>query len=392
MGHVTRSISLISALDKLYGNKLKIYVFQAGKPQKFCKFPERVKVFDLPDPFYSKLDFWLYKSPPPSSSTSRRRAMFMLDKIKEINPDIFVTEFFPLGRGESRLELLPVLTQLKKKGKEIISSIGYHYIATDNYKMLSYFSNFFDRIFIHVPDNEEYGYYMNNFENKVSKNLFRRFFKLYHNRIRYTGYVLPYTLNNLKNKEEIRRKFDAQGKKLVLVSRGGGVRYPKIIALSILSRKYLNDKYKFVVIPGPASSKNEMDLFNRLIRKSGSGISLVRYSPDLSSILNACDVSVNMAGYNTSVQLLYLRKRSVVIPAHFAELGIQYCNEQVIRGKMLKNYLDASILDYSNLSAKDIAHNIEAIDKKDIRIKRISSAKFNGAENTAHLIMGKKTL
>ncbi|MCX5709749.1 MAG: glycosyltransferase [Candidatus Omnitrophica bacterium] len=390
LGHTTRSISLVSALDKLYGDKLKIYVFQAGRPQRFCKFPERVKVFDLPDPFYSKFDFKLYKSSSVSFN-SRKRAQFMLDRINEIGPDIFVTEFFPFGRYESRLELLPVLTQLKKRGVEILASIGYHYIASGNFKALNFFSSFYDRIFIHVPDDEEYGYYLRNMENRVFKVLYRRFFKVNESKIAYTGYVLPYTLGNLKSERQIRSRFDAEGKRLVLISRGGGVVCPKIIALCALSRKYLDDRYRFVVIPGPASSNKEMALFRQVIRETGGNIFLAKYSPDLSSIMNACDVSVSMAGYNTSMQLLYLRKKAVVIPSLVnPELGRGYCDEQVIRGMTLKKYLDASILDYNTLSAKDIARNIEAMGKRDIRLKHIPSVRFKGAENTAHLIMGAK--
>ena len=389
LGHTTRVLSIIEGLHTKYGKEMELYLFQGGRPQEYLKIPENVKVFNLPSPYQSKAGFkvdTLMLGP----LASKIRAEYMLKKIRQIKPDIFITEFFPFGRYFSRHELLPVLTYLKSKKARILSSIGYPYITLDNYKILSSYINFYEKLLIHVPKGTEYRYFLKNIESPVLKGLFKDFFNAYKNKIVYTGYILPYTVKNIVAPEVIRKKFNCLNKTMVLVNRGGGVIYPKIIACAIVSKKYLSKDFVFVVIPGPATTDAEMALFKTLAKKQKNGCFLIRQTPDLSSLINACDISVNMAGYNTSVQLLYFNKNTLFIPSIVhPEKGKGYCSEQLCRSQFLKKYLNTSTIDYTQLSAKKIAKGIEKIQTHYTQRQPIKTNWFSGLDKTVEEIAGR---
>lgn len=111
---------------------------------------------------------------------------------------------------------------------------------------------------------------------------------------------------------------------------------------------------------------------------------------NFTSYLRASDISINMAGYNTSVQLLYFKKPSIVIPSsEDPETAVGYCSEQISRSKILKDYLGSRILDYYTFTAVDIARYIKNTDFAKIgsSLKRIKNDWFNGAEITAKNII-----
>lgn len=389
LGHTIRSLSIINALNRNYGKNLKTYVFQAGKPQDYLLIPKGTQVFHVPSPYYSSANFKRHPQALSLPLNSRARSEYMLRLIIKINPDIFITEFFPFGRHESRFELLPVLAYLKRKKIRICASIGYPYITLDNYKIIPSYLNFYDELLIHVPKDTESKYFLRNIQKSLFKDFYRNLFFTLRKRIRYTGYILPYTVDGLKPIDEIREEFNALGKIMVLVSRGGGVIHPKIITHSILAKKYLSDKFVFVVVAGPATSEAGMSLFRELMGKIGSNnIFLVKYSQQFSSFMRACDISISMSGYNTSVQLLYFKKKSIIIPSSVnSETAKGYGSEQLARSELLQDYLNAKVMNYNDLSAKEIARNIKYLSKPNLPRPFIKPDWFGGARYAARYLM-----
>ena len=393
LGHTTRVLNIINYIKNKYSKKVDIYVFQAGKPQRYLPIPKGVFWFNLPYPYYSKLNFKKGSTRTYFPFYAKLRANYMLSKIKDIEPDIFITEFFPFGREDCRFELMPVLTCLKRKKIKIYASIGYPYIVRGNIPVLLYHCEFYDKIFIHTPKDIEFNYLAKDIQNPLLKQMYNKTFRRIGDKVIYTGYIGPVNLTKPDNydREKVRSDYNAQNKILVLVSRGGGVRYPKIIASSILAKQYLPDNFVFIITAGPASSKKEMLLFRDLIKKTKSKqVYLYKYLPDFLSYLKASDISINMAGYNTSVPLLYLKKHSIIIPSNEdPETAVGYCSEQISRAKILKKYIGGRILDYHTFTAGDIAENIKNMDLDKIAgfSKNIKDDWFNGAEITAKNIV-----
>ena len=391
LGHTTRILSIIRCIKKLYPNKTDIYVFQAGRVQKYMEIPPKISWFNLPYPYYSRLNFKKGSSHYFVPLYAKIRANFMLTKIKKIKPDIFITEFFPFGREDARFELLPVIKYLKQNKIKIFASIGYPYIVRGNIRILLHHCDLYDRFFIHTPSDLEFNYLLRDIDNPLLRHMYNKTFEHIKGKVMYTGYILPFSHTDLESIRKIRQNFKAKDKTLVLVNRGGGVRYPKIIASSILAKGYLSDKYIFIIAAGPSSSRKEMSLFRDLIKKTkGRHIYLYKYLHNFTSYLRASDISINMAGYNTSVQLLYFKKPSIVIPSsEDPETAVGYCSEQISRSKILKDYLGSRILDYYTFTAVDIARYIKNTDfaKIESSLKRIKNDWFNGAEITAKNII-----
>jgi len=393
LGHTTRVLNIISHIKNRYGSKADVYVFQAGKPQRYLPIPKGTSWFNLPSPYYSKLNFKKGSTRVFVPFYAKLRANYMLSKIKDIEPDVFITEFFPFGREDCRFELLPVLACLKRQRVKIYASIGYPYIVRGNMPILLYNCEFYDKFFIHTPKDIEFNYLAKDIRNSLLKHMYKKTFRKIGDRLSYTGYIGPFNLTHSDDYgcKKIRSMYNARDKILVLVSRGGGVRYPKIIASSILAKQYLSERFVFIIAAGPASSKKEMLLFRDLIKRTKvKQVYLYKYLPDFLSYLKASDISINMAGYNTSVPLLYLKKHSIVIPSNEdPETAIGYCSEQISRANLLKKYIGSRILDYYAFTAKDIAENIKNmnLNKMTVFSKKIKNDWFKGAEVTAEKIV-----
>jgi predicted glycosyltransferase len=391
LGHTTRILSIIHSLLDKYKNKVEISIFQAGKKQTFLKKPDGVRWFDLPRPYYSKLNFKSGSSQHFVPLYAKLRAVYMLKKLAEIKPDIFITEFFPFGRESSRFELFPVLKYLKLRKIKIYASIGYPYIVRSNMRLLFYHCDLYDRFFIHTPYDLEFKYMSDDIDNLFLKTLYLKTFQHIKSRVTYTGYILPFNVRPKETSSGKEHKYKKQGKKLILVSRGGGVRYPKIIVDSILAATHLSqNKFHFVIAAGPATTKKQMSLFGRLIKdRRIRNISLYRYIENLPSYIKNCDVSVSMSGYNTSVQLLYFKKPSVIIPSNEdPETAAGYCSEQISRAKLLKDHIDSRIVHYLDLSPRILAEAIEKVclERKKKPNRPIPHSWFSGDDVTAKLI------
>ncbi|MBE9068385.1 glycosyltransferase, partial [Leptolyngbya cf. ectocarpi LEGE 11479] len=104
---------------------------------------------------------------------------------------------------------------------------------------------------------------------------------------------------------------------LVVVTPGGGGDGQQLIKIYLESvcQQIAADKSvpKTVIIAGPEMPAKQQQQFQSEIA-SYPNIQLLEFSDDLISYLNAADAVVAMAGYNTTCEILSLRKAAVVIP------------------------------------------------------------------------------
>jgi len=383
LGHVSRILNIISAIKRAKSSSVKIFIFQAGKRLKYLTIPTGVSWFNLPLPYHSKSNFKRGSYLKVMPLSAQVRAKFMLSKIKEIQPDIFITEFFPFGRADSRFELFPILESLRKQKVRIFSSIGYPYLVQSNFKILSFYITFYEKILIHTPPNLEYNYFLSRIENPALKVIYHKVFNKLSPKISYTGYLLPHIVASQRPRDCVltqKTRNNRSAEKMILVSRGGGVIYPKIILYSILASKMLPISYRFVVVSGPSTGIHEMKAFRGVMAKTRKGqVELYKYLPNLPLLVKDCDVSVSMCGYNTAAQLLYFRRPAVLIPSSVdPEIAIGYCSEQLSRADVLKRYLGSTVLDYKNLTVTKMAEAIFAQANRKSCGKGVENSWFGG--------------
>ncbi|MBF0485633.1 MAG: hypothetical protein HQL16_03860 [Candidatus Omnitrophica bacterium] len=386
LGHTTRILSICHELAKNCPQR-KIYVLQGGIPQPFVRFPSSIHVLNVPAPFDSRSSFQGIHA----QKNLAQRSQFILEAAKRIQPGIFVTEFFPLGRMEYLPELLPALRYLRRLKTRIYASVGYPYLTSlpdlKNKKFSDIFYSIvglYDKILIHTPKNLENPYLRASLDSKELQKHYDQFFHTMARKIIYTGYIPPVAQSPEPRIHALLKK--KPGMLTVVVSRGGGAVYPKIIVNAIRAQSLLGERYRFIIASGPSTSHEERSLFKAFLEKSRSkNISFFEHIPALSYFLENCDASVSMCGYNTSVQLLSFNTQSIIIP-YMNERSKGPANDQIARAGLLKDYLKSTVLPYHTMTpamlAKAIHQKCETPQKK----KRVPPSWLHGSAATAKLL------
>jgi len=136
-----------------------------------------------------------------------------------------------------------------------------------------------------------------------------KFFNDFSNKIHFTGFVR----NNFKTNEleSIRITYqNLKHNKLIFVSRGGGIVNKKIILVSILLAKGKIVVYFLLFVAVQLLLQENFRSIKRYRRES-KNLKLVKDFNPISflSYLKSADLSINMAGYNTTVKMLYYGKK-----------------------------------------------------------------------------------
>ncbi|MBF0595086.1 MAG: hypothetical protein HQL22_08970 [Candidatus Omnitrophica bacterium] len=399
LGHQSRIANITASLRLHYSKKARVFLFNAGLPEECLHFPRGTVCVNLPTPFHSKHDFRIDRKNFVRGDIAGR-SKFMLEQVERIRPDVFVTEFFPFGRPDLIDEIFPVLRVLRTSGVKILSSLGYPYVnpfffTPDKLRTFVLLGKYYENVLIHTPSRFEDGFAESSldlaeteFQRHDLKKPFLDVMSAVKDKIIYTGYVASGKMKNARRPACFGNS-EYKGKTFVLVSRGGGVIYPKLLASAVLAKKILGDGYVFLIVPGPASTDAEMALFSALVKQAGGrGIMMQKYIPDLFRHVRYCDVSVSMCGYNTSVELMYFRKKSIVVPWQLWEnKNNSFFNDQIFRSLMLKKYLGSRVIPYNAISAELIAEGIKEQLTKDRPGAVLREADFEGADITAKRIM-----
>jgi len=382
LGHHCRVYNIVKYLLLKYKAKIKIYLLEAGLRQDCIRFPSNVTCIHLPYCFYNK---WRFRGMEilRKASHMEERIRFLLRTLEKIKPHIFITEFFPFGRINSKYELIPAIEYLKSKKVKIFASIGYPYFAYNDIELLNFLCNLYDKIFIHTPPYPDFEYFCRyiNKEKRISIKAFRNFFNSVREKIYFTGYILPPQIFNSSYT-------DSNSSNLILVCRGGGAFYPRIVTLSISTAKCFSDKFKFKIIAGPSTSNKEKIVFERNLKVVNSeNIEFTVFESNFVEIIRNCALFIGTSGYNNYVQLLYLRKKAILIP--FVGYSQKYYfSEQLIHALILKDFISSTILHYFSLSSDKLAHYIKRKLKEEVKInKDIREEWFKGGEIFANILM-----
>jgi predicted glycosyltransferase len=115
-----------------------------------------------------------------------------------------------------------------------------------------------------------------------------------------------------------------------------------------------------------------MDVFNRASAMANN-VKVIGYTPSLERYIDACDVSIGLSGYNTSLEVLRSSKRSVLIPRANVE--------QSYRALMLKEMIGSSVIEHNRCSPEEIAREIGFQISRDPEvIPKTDPSMFNGIE------------
>ncbi len=360
LGHTTRVIAICRALAARYRGKIALHLLQGGTPQDYIKFPRAAQVIHIPYPFDTRASFNGISGPRHTAA----RARFILDQARRLSPDIFITEFFPFGRLNYTSELLPTLQYLSGTNTRIYASIGYPYllnlISLREKKfnaMLDQLIGFYNKILIHTPPGLENAYFEKSIASPELKKQYRRFFAGIKQKTVYTGYILPRAV--FKDPLAVPALLQRHPGYTVVVSRGGGAVYPKVILNAIQAQAILGCRYRFIIACGPATSAEEQKLFGLYHKKYNTGhVLLFNHIPHLEKLIKTCDVSVSLGGYNTCVQLMQTGTRAIIIP-HQHKHAQEATTDQQARSQLMKRHFQSTVIPYADLTPAILAHAIK---------------------------------
>ena len=133
-------------------------------------------------------------------------------------------------------------------------------------------------------------------------------------KVKFCGYTRRE--DGTKSREEIRKKLQLEEKtRLVLVTLGGGEDAFETIAKYLDGTNKLDENYRLhsLIIYGPEMNEPHRQA---LLQASSANphITLMEFTNDLMSYLNAADLVIAMGGYNTICEILSLQKKAIVIP------------------------------------------------------------------------------
>ncbi len=372
-GHTSR----VAAFAGIYQEKFpqrNFFFIQGGCDQPAASLDRSGVVHSLSRPFNSRANFRYPAAADPFSSAIRAKEC--LDIVQQAKPGVFVTEFFPLGRGECRDELLPSLMALSSQKVPLFSIAGYPLLTARRGRSLDFILSLYQRIFILCP-RIEMDYMSGLYPAGIGRRAYREFFKKNERKVVFTGYLVP-EAPAIKPGEG-KAGFVRKGVVRVAVVRGGGAYYPQIIAAAIKASDISGDGYEYIFVAGPSTTDGEWRMFQGLMaKKKVPNGRLVRWTDRYDQLIAESDVCICPAPYHTSLSLLRHAKRAVVIPFEGYGGALNF-REQPARARLLSDHIRSEVLLFKQLSASGMAAALVRMLRKDMAGVKIPGAWFGGA-------------
>jgi predicted glycosyltransferase len=312
------------------------------------RMPQGVDYVKMPS--VVKLDNELYASrtlPIPFQQTLALREEIIFQTVSHYQPDFFFVDNVPLGmKGELRKTLeyireeLPA-TRVILNLRDIVDSARHVVPLWRQYGVYDVLEKFYDRIFIYgqpaiFDPLKEYG-----FPDRVRS------------KSRFCGYI-PRSVNKQAS-ERLRQRLQIRDGKFIVLTVGGGSDGAPIIdaylkALPLVMKK---TSLASVVLLGSEIGSREAQRFKA--RAGEPEVRLVGFCDDPLTYLDAADLVVSMAGYNTVSEIMALGKRAIVIPRTSPR------QEQLIRARRLHELGLLHMIHPSNLTPELLADRILAM-------------------------------
>ena len=296
VGHHFRNRQIIRALADEYD----VYFIDGGRPVHGATLPSSVQIHHL-TPVFKDLNTGCLTSETGCDIQEilKRRKDTLNSLIACICPDIFIIEYFPFARWELADELLSAICEARyiKPDIRIICSLRDVPRRTqDDDRVSSILNQHFHALLMHADPQvtrlEDHFPYTD----KI------------HIPVYYTGYVAEPV-------NDVGHEFQTQN--CVLVSAGGGTDGYELIKPCIEAWKHLSQKgiikdRKMVIFTGPFMSQAQYADLECL--SNGGPFQIDWFTSHFVQWMQCADLSISRAGYNTCMNVLETRTRSILVP------------------------------------------------------------------------------
>jgi predicted glycosyltransferase len=305
IGHLFRALEICKEL------KHHQVLLVTGGPRINAKIPSHVEVIHLPGLQMDSEFKGLFSSDRSASldQIKKKRQKKLLAIVEQEMPDIFLLELYPFGRKAFRFELDPVIQAIRCKTQPrcgVISSVRDILVEKENQnkhegRVVQTLNNFFDAVLVHSDPRLI-----------TLKETFFRFDEIKIPVI-HTGYIAQKA--RAGSRSRIRRQLRIGETDLMIVASAGGGSVGKPIlesAIEAFKRLKMKTALSLYVYAGPYMAEGDFEDLKAL--GTGQRIQVSKFSSDFLSFLAAADLSISMAGYNTTMNILATGVPAVVWP------------------------------------------------------------------------------
>ncbi|MGI9305119.1 MAG: glycosyltransferase [Gammaproteobacteria bacterium] len=370
MGHLVRSLEILRALDGF-----DVCFVNGGEMVEGIDVPAHVRVAQLP-PIKTDTEFRPLSPDTWGLSIEQTRATrrtLLLEEYETFQPEILVVELFPFGRRQFGYELVPLLARIRRAGgqSKVVCSLRDILVRKSDQarfetRVLTLMNRYFDMLLIHADPRFQ------SLDETFSRTGDLRA------PIVYTGYVVQTARDGQVDDDFAGRH--TQGKLIVASIGGGRVGY-ELLDAAIKASEWLKERlaHRLLIFTGPYLPDQQFAELGR--RAAGKRqITLRRFTPYFLKYMQAADLSISMAGYNTCMNVLTTGVRALVLP--FAGAGN---DEQAIRAQKLAGRGVLTVLCADDLEA----HALGGLIQQSLEAERSddpSQVDVDGANNTAQAI------
>jgi predicted glycosyltransferase len=368
IGHFFRSLEICRALHRHQ------VILVTGGPRLDVVLPPHVTEVRLPALEMDCEFKELHAAAGADLDTIRReRRQRLWALFEKERPDLFLIELYPFGRRAFRLEIDPVLEavadgRLPRCG--VVCSVRDILVEKAEAEQregrtVRVLNRFFDAVLVHA-DPRLVG-------------LEETFSRLGEIRIPlvYTGFITPMPVADARQHIRSRLRL-APADRLIVVSAGGGRVGMPLLEAAVAAFRYLDRPGTTLlqVFTGPFLPDGD---FERLQHAAGPGTAIARFTPEFLSYLAAADLSISMAGYNTTMNLLAARVPAIVWP-------FSQNREQRLRSERLEGIGALQLLPGRDLEPTRLAARMSRMLERPERPK--NGVDLNGASAAARWIDG----
>lgn len=304
MGHLIRSMEIVRGLT----DDFEVCFINGGEIVQGFQVPPSVQVINLPA-IKTDTEFRELRAVDENltiEAVQTLRQQQLLSALNAFQPDVLMIELFPFGRRRFSFELIPLVESARAQNAKVVCSLRDIVVTKQDQtrheaKICRLINQYFDQLLIHGdpslhPLDESFSR-INDLDCEVH----------------YTGYVVQRPENNqLTIADQI-----TLGKEnpMILVSVGGGRFGHELLDCVVESAELLEHElpHSIQLFTGPFMPKEKFWEL-KYAAQDRTNLHVRRYTPNLLAYMAQADLSISMAGYNTTMNILTTGVRAMMLP------------------------------------------------------------------------------
>ena len=368
MGHLIRSLEFARALSA------HNVALVAGGQEVAMDVPRHVRYMKLPVLYMDEKFTTLIPGDSTKSvdEVQQTRKEILYQLFQTLQPDIFIVELYPFGRSIFGFELEPLLTDIRSGvfgNVKTVCSLRDILVekrdpAAYEQRVIQKLNTFFDVLLVHA---DQRLLRLDDTFSRVNDIAIP---------VVYTGFIAQQADRHVGR--DLRQKLEiSEDQKLIVASAGGGRSGYRLLDCVIRACELLRNRLplRLEVFAGPFMQEEE---FHRLATRASGNIRIRRFTRRLLDYLNAADLSVSLAGYNTCMNLLVSQVPALVYP-------YSRQREQPMRVDKIKDFLPMRVLTGEDMNPDGLCRQMQEM----LPIKRalqVVPIDLNGAANAAEFL------